>query len=74
MYLSNKFHLKILNQIFKQDKYPQATQSLKVLADLPLQVVIFYQAYQSKIEEDVSKLIHIMINSTLTLHPEHAIK
>ncbi|KAL5252847.1 hypothetical protein ACHWQZ_G015572 [Mnemiopsis leidyi] len=53
---------------------PKATQSLKVLSDLPLQVVIFYQAYQTKIEEDVSKLIHIMINSTLTLHPEIAIK
>ena len=52
----------------------QATQSLKVLSDLPLQVVIFYQTFQHKIEEDVSKLIHIMINSTLTLHPEQAIK
>jgi len=47
---------------------PKAILSLKVLAELPIIVVLMYQLYKVNVHQDVSEFIPLIMN-TITLQP-----
>lgn len=49
---------------------PKAVLSLKVLAELPIIVVLMYQLYKANVHQDVSEFIPLIMN-TITLQPTH---
>lgn len=47
---------------------PKAVLSLKVLAELPVIVVLMYQLYKQNVQQDVAEFIPLIMNS-ITLQP-----
>ena len=47
---------------------PRGTQSLKVLAELPIIVVLMYQLYKAQVQPDMIDFIPLIMN-TITLQP-----
>lgn len=56
------------NQSVSYNIIPRAVLSLKVLAELPIIVVLMYQIYKPNVDHDVSELIPLIMN-TITLQP-----
>jgi len=52
---------------------PKATQSLKVLAELPIIVVLMYQLYKQSVQGRIGEFIPVVMN-TITLQPSGARK
>ena len=50
---------------------PRAILSLKVLAELPIIVVLMYQLYKNNVHQDVSEFIPLIM-ITITLQPTQA--
>ncbi|XP_052826902.1 transformation/transcription domain-associated protein [Octopus bimaculoides] len=57
------------NQSVSYNIIPRAVLSLKVLAELPIIVVLMYQIYKPSVDYDVSELIPLIMN-TITLQPQ----
>ena len=54
--------------IFQYNLIPKAVLSLKVLAELPIIVVLMYQLYKPSVHSDVADFIPLIMN-TIILQP-----
>ena len=52
----------------QSSQIPKATQSLKVLAELPIIVVLMYQLYKQSVQGKIGEFIPVVMN-TITLQP-----
>ena len=53
---------------FQYNLIPKAVLSLKVLAELPIIVVLMYQLYKPNVHSDVAEFIPLIMN-TIVLQP-----
>ena len=51
---------------------PKAVLSLKVLAELPIIVVLMYQLYKQNVHQDVAEFIPLIM-ATITLQPSQLV-
>ncbi|ESN91104.1 hypothetical protein HELRODRAFT_182259 [Helobdella robusta] len=56
------------NQNINYNLMPRATASLKVLAELPIIVVLMYQLYKQQVHNEVAEFIPLIMN-TINMHP-----
>jgi len=54
--------------VFQYNLIPKAEMSLKVLAELPIIVVLMYQLYKQNVHNDVAEFIPLIMN-TIVLQP-----
>jgi transformation/transcription domain-associated protein len=57
-----------LTFLFQYNIIPRGVLSLKVLAELPIIVVLMYQLYKPNVHQEVAEFIPLIMN-TITLQP-----
>ena len=59
--------------LFQYNIIPMGIQSLKVLAELPIIVVLMYQVCKQQVQNDMVEFIPLIMN-TITLQPSAALR